>query len=199
VVAVSLAQRKDPSDDMTTDQFIRWPGDGTGQRYELVDGQLRAMAPPSSTHGLIQMTVGAMIREHLKASGLPCVVTANPPVIPRVGAQNNVRSPDLGVSCAKTATEGYALDQPVLLIEILSPSNRAETWSNVWTYTTIPSVQQILVIDSTKIEAKLLTRQADGTWPDVPEVRAAGAIVAVTCIGFEPACDAFYENVSFPA
>jgi hypothetical protein len=35
--------------------------------------------------------------------------------------------------------EESALTDPVLLIEILSPSNQAETWANVWAYATIPS------------------------------------------------------------
>ena len=43
-------------------------------------------------------------------------------------------------------TEESALADPVLLIEILSPSYQAETWANVWAYATIPSVQEILVL-----------------------------------------------------
>ena len=39
---------------MTVAEFLEWPGDGTGTRYELVDGVLRAMAPASDNHGTIQ-------------------------------------------------------------------------------------------------------------------------------------------------
>jgi Uma2 family endonuclease len=42
---------------------------------------------------------------------------------------------------------------PVLVIEIPSPSNEVETWANIWAYTTIPTVTEILIVSSTKIEA----------------------------------------------
>jgi Uma2 family endonuclease len=57
---------------------------------------------------------------------------------------------------------------PVLLIEILSPGNEAETRSNIWTYTTIPTVQEILAVRSTRMEVELLRRDADGNWPAEP-------------------------------
>jgi Uma2 family endonuclease len=50
----------------------------------------------------------------------------------------------------------------VLLIEILSSSNMAETWANVWAYAAIPSVQEILIVYSTAIRADLLRRDAAG-------------------------------------
>lgn len=54
----------------------------------------------------------------------------------------------------------------MLLIEILSPSNKAETWANVWAYTTIPSVQEILIVYSTAIRADLLRRDVVGNCPE---------------------------------
>jgi Uma2 family endonuclease len=30
---------------MTIGEFLDWPGDGSGQKFELVDGELRAMTP----------------------------------------------------------------------------------------------------------------------------------------------------------
>ena len=60
------------------------------------------------------------------------------------------------------------LCDPVLLIEILSPGNQAETWVNVWAYTTIPSVREIVVFRTTAVGALMLRRNADGNWPDRP-------------------------------
>ena len=67
-----------------------------------------------------------------------------------------------------------ALADPVLLIEILSPSNQAETWANVWTYTTIPSVKEILVLKTATIGAEFLRRNEDGTWPQWPLTLTTG-------------------------
>lgn len=70
----------------------------------------------------------------------------------------------------------------MLLVEILSPSNSAETWSNVFTYTTIPSVREILVLSTTAIGADLLRRSADGTWPQEP-LRIEGGDLVLESIG----------------
>jgi hypothetical protein len=40
---------------------------------------------------------------------------------------HNFRFPDLGVSCAPYGLTQVAMDKRVALIEILSPSNRADT------------------------------------------------------------------------
>jgi len=69
------------------------------------------------------------------------------------------------------------LPDPVLLVEILSPSNHAETLSNVWTYTTMPSVREILIVRSVTIGADLLCRNPDGTWSERPETIEEGDLV----------------------
>ena len=39
-------------------------------------------------------------------------------------------------------TDGRSLADPLLLVEILSPSNEAKTRVNEWAYATIPSVRE---------------------------------------------------------
>ncbi len=104
----------------------------------------------------------------------PCRVVTTPGVIPRVQSETNFRIPDVAVSCSGYDAEDSALTDPVLLIEILSPSNQAETWANVWAYATIPSVKEILVLRTATIGAELLCRNLDGSWPEQPLTIAAG-------------------------
>ena len=103
---------------------------------------------------------------------------------PRVRADINVRIPDLGVTCAPISSDDRLLREPLVLIEILSPSNTGETWGNVWSYTTIPSVQEILVVHVAEERADLLTRQSDGIWPENPVQLAPGDDVVLASIGF---------------
>ena len=81
------------------------------------------------------------------------------------------------MTCSPYTDEQSILKDPVLLVEIISPSNQADTWSNVWTYTTIPSVQEILVLHSAKIRADLLRRTENGGWPETPETITEGDLV----------------------
>jgi Uma2 family endonuclease len=70
------------------------------------------------------------------------------------------------MACYVPQEEEYALTDPVLVIEILSPSNQAEPWTNVSAYTTIPYVQEILIVHGTAIRADLLRRGAAGKRPE---------------------------------
>jgi Uma2 family endonuclease len=158
---------------MTVAEFLDWPGDGTGRRFELVDGELRPMSPGSQTHGTIQSTLCRLIGNALDAAGSPCRIVCDPGVVTAIHAHINMRVPDLGITC-EPDTGDRALPDPVALIEILSPSNATDTWDNVWAYTTIASVREVVVVHSTRIEAELLRRGADGHWPE--QVDADGTL-----------------------
>jgi Uma2 family endonuclease len=54
----------------TVEEFLDWD-DGTDRRYELVDGLVVAMAPPSEAHATIVMNLGTAIRHQLRP---PCRV-----------------------------------------------------------------------------------------------------------------------------
>jgi Uma2 family endonuclease len=56
---------------MTVDEFLKWDSDD-GLRYELVDGEPRAMAPVSTFHGFLQNELGRFIGNHLVARGRRC-------------------------------------------------------------------------------------------------------------------------------
>ena len=169
---------------MTVADFLDSPGDGSGRKFQLVDGELRAMSPGSATHGTIQMTLGRLIGNALVETGAKCRVVSEPAVTTRVRANVNMRVPDLGVTCTPDAAGQQILPDPIVLIEILSPGNASDTWDNVWSYTTIPSVREIVVVHSTRMFAELLRRQADGNWPAEPEEIGPEGAPGLESIGF---------------
>ncbi len=83
---------------------------------------------------------------------------------------------------------------PTLLVEVLSPSNEAETRANVWAYTTIPTVREILLIRSTGIAAELLRREADGSWPASAKPVGKGETLSLTSLDFSCPLTALYEG-----
>jgi Uma2 family endonuclease len=170
---------------MTVAEFLDWPGDGTGRRFQLVDGELRAMSPGSATHGTIQATVIRLIGNALIAAGSRARVVGEPGVITQTRAYIDLRVPDVGVTGVADAPGQRTLPDPVVLIEILSPSNAADTWDNVWAYTTIPSVREIVVVHSTRVLAEVLRRGADGRWPAETKIGAEGSLrldsIGVAC------------------
>jgi|SRR5271165_888492 len=180
---------------MTVAEFIDWPGDGSGLKHQLVDGEPQAMAPASTTHGRIQATLARLLGNHLIGTG--CVVIIEPGVIPRVRSEANMRVPDIAVTCAADDPASHALIEPMVLIEILSPSNEAETRASVWTYTTIASVHEILLVRSTHIAAELIRRQPDGGWPANAAAIGEGDAVSLDSIGFDCPLVAVYADTRF--
>jgi Uma2 family endonuclease len=177
---------------MTVAEFLAWTPP-TGQLWQLVDGEPQAMAPASRTHGAIQSELARLIGNALAERASPCSVITTPGVIPRVRSETNFRIPDLAVTCTAYNEEEAALTTPVVVIEILSPSNRAETWANVWAYTTVPSIKEILVLNSAKIGAELLRRAEDGSWPPGPLSIETGELT-LESIGFSMPLAAAYRT-----
>ncbi len=191
-----VAVRRRSTDHLSVAEFLAWDsGDRSGRRWQLCDGVPLAMAPATEAHGAIQAELGALIRNHLLEAGSRCRVISEPGVVPRVRAADNVRIPDLAVTCAPPASERL-LAEPVLLVEILSPSNADETWANVWAYTTIPSVAEIVVISSTEVAAQLLLRAADGSWPERATQIGPGDDLVLPSIGFRLPLIAAYRTTA---
>lgn len=162
---------------MAVADFLDWPGDGTATRYELVDGVLRAMSPGSDAHNTIVATFGFLLASHLKRTRPGCRVVTAPGIQPRVRAEWNFRIPDLGVTCAPNRSGEVMTPSPVLLVEVLSPGNAQDTYENVRAYATLPSVQEIVVIHSTRMRVELLRRGDGGDWPSDPTtLEAADAL-----------------------
>jgi Uma2 family endonuclease len=192
------ARRKLPFTRMALDEVLYWdPEDPTGVPWQLVDGEPVAMAPGSTSHGEIQSGLDRLLGNRL-LDRLPCRTVAEPGVVPRARANMNFRIPVLAVTCEPPSRD-QTLHQALMLIEILSPSNQAETNANVWAYTTIPSVQEILTIHSTRIEAALLRREPTGAWPGDPIVVGPNDTLTLECIGFSTKLRACYRTTVLAA
>ena len=177
---------------MSVEEFLRWePGDG--RAWQLVDGEPHAMAPPSLVHGILQAELGGVIRNHLRERKSPCRLLVTPGVVPHMLSSHNVRIPDLAVTCSPLPLQGATLTDPVLVVEILSPGNQAETWANVWAYTSIPSVREVVVLRTVSVGADVLRRGAGGAWPSEPAEVMGGDLV-LDSIGLHTSLMDLYEG-----
>jgi Uma2 family endonuclease len=175
---------------LTVDEFHGWepPPGLEGRRWDLVDGEPVCMAPPGINHGAIQSQAAMLLGLHLRTRRPSCRTIIAPGVVPLLRPGFNERVPDLGVSCAPF-TDGRSLSDPVLLVEILSPSNEAKTRANVRAYATIPSMQEVLILSSTSIRAAVL-RQGD----DMPWIVMENEPLNLQSIGYESSLADFYAT-----
>ena len=177
---------------MTVEQFLEWePDDRSGALWQLRDGEPEMMAPASDRHGSIQSELAYLITAQLRGRNNSCRLVIAPGVVPTERSEDNCLVPDLGITCAPPTGE-HLMHEPLVLIEILSPTNVSRTRANIRAYRTIPGVREIVLVHSTTILAERLRRGADGTWPQSPEVVDAGGELRLDSIGFAaPLRDAY--------
>lgn len=179
-------------DQMTLEEFLAWDAPGPG-RWQLIDGVPVAMAPAGRAHARLQTVIARLIDSHLETSGSPCVALTNPGIVPAFQASRNFFIPDAAVTCSERDTDPAALHHPVVVIEILSPSNHAETWRNIRAYMLIDSVREILVIHTASVRVDVLRRGADGSWPDDVTPIAQGDF-ALASIGLTVPLNVLYRR-----
>ena len=178
---------------MTADQFMDWPGDGTGRPHQLVDGELLAMSPPSQMHARLHARLIYCLTRALRAIGSPCEAVVGPGVRPRPDMTHNVRVPDVAVTCSPSAER--FVDEPVFVAEILSPSNVRETREAVRAMLAVPGLRDVLVLGSEAVVAELLSRGADGSWPTAPTVFGPGGLIRLEGLGVSLSMAELYEGM----
>jgi Uma2 family endonuclease len=140
---------------MTLADFLSWD-DGTDRRYQLVDGVLRMMAPAAEAHGELALSLGAEIRSRLKP---PCRVISEAGItVPE--RSDTYYLADLAVTCAPREPGRRMLAEPVLIVEVLSPSTEhIDRLRNLADYRTLPSVREILIAfpDERRVEVQRRT------------------------------------------
>ena len=177
---------------MTVAEFLEWePDDRSGALWQLRDGEPEMMAPASDRHGSIQGRLAFLIIAHLDAQDSACRVVAAPGVVPAERSEDNCLVSDLGITCAPPTGE-HLMQEPLVLIEILSPTNVSKTRAKFRAYMTMPCVQEIVVVHSTAIVGEVLRRGADGTWPHRAEIIDSTGELSLDSIGFvAPLRDAY--------
>jgi len=140
---------------LTVDEFLRWD-DGTETRYELVDWQIVAMAPPSGQHGTVVANAATLVNTRPRPRA-PRRAQAEAGV--RISAQRWWQA-DLAVTCRPP--EAQVVD-PLLVVEVLSPSTRGRDFADKPPdYKSLPSVREIWLIDSQRRWAQVWWREPEG-------------------------------------
>lgn len=192
---MTAARKLDPPQ-MTVEEFFTWDGGGHVGKLELVNGVVRARPLKTADQSVIQGNIGAGLHLAAKARGERVMFSG--PVQPPLRAELNVRAPDVVVTASPPSTSRIAKD-PILIVEILSPSNEAATWETIGTLAALASMREILVVQSTAVEARVFTRDAAGGWPNEPVVSTAGGTVRLTALGLDLPVADIYEGTLLEA
>lgn len=106
----------------TSDDYWNLP---EGERAELINGQIYAMAPPSRLHQKISGGLYAAFYNYIRAHAGNCEVYPAPFAVNLDAEDKNWVEPDISVICDKSKlTDRGCLGAPDLIVEIVSPSSR---------------------------------------------------------------------------
>ena len=179
---------------MTVDEFLRWE-DGTDTRYELVNGFVFAMAPPMPAHGRLAVRLGGAIDTALGTRS-PRAVQGEAGIV-RADRDDTCYIADLAVTCEPLRADDRLLREPVLIVEILSHSTAAfDRQAKVPDYRRIPSVQEILLIDSETVFAEILRRDGEHWITEI--VQGPAATLALNSVPLAIPMAELYEGIALP-
>ena len=130
-------------------------------KHEFVDGEVYAMSGAINKHNLIAGNLFGNLWLHLRDSG--CEVYKENMKLK--ADENTFYYPDIFVACDKNPENEYYREEPILIIEVVSPSTRQiDRREKLRAYQQIPSVQEYVIVEQEKISVEIHRRQPDGRW-----------------------------------
>lgn len=160
---------------MTVAEFLAWADSAQPQgRYELVRGQIVAMAPERTRHTIIKGEVFLALKNAIERAGLPCTAFTDGVMV--VIDDDHAREPDASVQCRAIADlDSMVLDAPLIVVEVVSPtSERTDTDVKLKEYFSVPSIQHYLIVDPA---SKAVIHHARTPGGDISrQVASSGAI-----------------------
>ena len=174
---------------MTLAEFLEWD-DGTDTLYELIDGQVVAMAPARDAHGSIIINLVLAIGPQLTP---PCRIVGNAGIT-RPERADSYYIADLAVTCDRPADQRFFLPEPRLIVEVLSRSTAAHDRGRKGEeYRQIPSVAAVLFVFSDERRVELWRREGQ-RW--VIEDYIGEAAVRLDTFGIDLPLPAIYASVA---
>jgi Uma2 family endonuclease len=136
-----------PPRPMTVDQFLSWAmAQPDGPRYELVDGQVVAMAPERAVHARRKARIWRALTDAVDGAGLPC--EALPDGMTVKIDEHTAYVPDTIVHCGEALPDDTVIvPGPVIVVEVLSPSTATrDTGAKLADYFRLPSLRHYLIV-----------------------------------------------------
>jgi Uma2 family endonuclease len=163
------------------------------RHYQLIDGVIVAMAPPAIPHQIIAGNLTFELGAALRANRPHCTVRSQAGIAPQGLSGRNHFETDITVTCEPGGYRGIAAE-PVLIVEIQSPSTeRDDHFVKLPHYQRIPSLQEILYVESERIAATLYRRSGDG-WQTI-DLDGGDAGLQLETIGLDLPLSALYRGV----
>jgi Uma2 family endonuclease len=164
------------------------------RRYEYLAGEVFAMAGGSERHALISMNTGAALVNASRR--LPCRVYGADMKL-YIAAHDHFCYPDVMLLCERGVRHEDYVEQPTLIVEVLSPSTEGyDRGLKFEHYRSIEALEHYLLLDQDRMHAELYTR-SHGAWL-LTEAGGEAGVLRLDTLGIELALAELYRLVEFP-
>jgi Uma2 family endonuclease len=135
---------------MTVPEFLAWASAQPRGRYELVRGEIVAMAPERARHNIAKLAVARALSDAVARAGVPCTVFTDGMTV--VIDNDTSREPDAAIQCGvATDLDSTILEAPLIVVEVASPSSeRDDTGDKLVEYFSVPSIRHYLIVKPVK-------------------------------------------------
>jgi Uma2 family endonuclease len=165
------------------------------RKSEYVDGWIRAMTGGSNRHGCIKINCAILLGNYLKGKKCRPYDSDTKVRILREG-KRRFYYPDVQVVCESNDPLSVFQDHPVLIIEVLSPSTRAnDLHEKLEAYQSIPSLECYIVLEQHQPIAYVWRRMRNGWAKET--IQGIAARIDLPSLKCTLALKDIYEDVEF--
>ena len=188
-----VLQYNEHQERMSLEEFFALLETDPEHRYEYIDGYAYMMTGGTPDHSIIGANLTGIFRERLRKR--PCVVY-NSDVYIELADKANCLCPDVSVSCDRRDYHAVkVIHHPSVVVEVLSPGTKArDRGIKSELYQNIPTVQEILFIDTQFMRVQLYRRETD-YW--TMRNFTQEATIELTSLGIDFPVAEVYEKTTF--
>lgn len=180
---------------LSSEEFLAWEAEQP-VKHEYHYGEVFAMAGGSPEHARIGANVAFSLERQIR--GGPCKVFSSDLAV-ELDEAGHFAYPDVTVVCGdvRVRPDSHVVQNPTLVAEVLSPSTAAwDRTGKLRKYLAMPSVQEVLLVETAWQAAEVYRRDAEGwrfLYPD-PE-----GVIALPSVGATLALGDLYDGADVPS
>ncbi|MEJ1158129.1 Uma2 family endonuclease [Prosthecomicrobium sp. N25] len=164
------------------------------ERWELIGGRvIRGMVGARWEHHLISQNVMVALRQHIKATKRPCHVFQEAFYLKRRELDFAVL-PDVMVQCGRLEPGATSIQDPMVVVEVLSPGTEARDRYEKWDgYKKLPSLVHYVMVHRDK--PLIEVRNRNGAEWRIDWLEGLDRSLSLPAIDFSMPLAAVYEDV----
>ena len=165
------------------------------QRYEYIAGEVFAMTGGTEPHALISANSVVALANGLRDK--PCrVYGADMKVF--ITAHDKFCYPDVVVLCEQGKRSGLYIEDPVMIVEVLSPATESyDRGLKFEHYRSIAALRYYLLLNQDRMHAELFQRDPNGVWR-LSEASGSDGAIDLTEWAFMLTLGDLYRQVELP-